>query len=180
MRGGKVTLTVATSTGATGNTPLGTWHVYRKVGGFDWVLYYPSYFLRGFAVHGYPDVPPYPASHGCARIPMWIAQTRLRADRLRLDGIRVPMSNADDEVARFRERITELDRLILDAVNRRLELVAELKRYKDANGIAFVDPDRERSMVETRVEENDGPLSDDGLRAFYVELLALTKRELER
>ena len=75
VRGGKVTLTVATSTGATGNTPLGTWHVYRKVGGFDWVLYYPSYFLRGFAVHGYPDVPPYPASHGCARIPMWIAQT---------------------------------------------------------------------------------------------------------
>ena len=75
VRSGKVTLTVPTSTGATGNTPLGTWHVYRKVGGFDWVLYYPSYFLRGFAVHGYPDVPPYPASHGCARIPMWIAQT---------------------------------------------------------------------------------------------------------
>jgi chorismate mutase len=89
------------------------------------------------------------------------------------------MSSADDEVARFRQQITELDRLILDAVNRRLELVAELKRYKDANGIAFVDPDRERSMVETRVEENDGPLSDDGLRAFYVELLALTKRELD-
>ena len=89
------------------------------------------------------------------------------------------MSNADDEVGRFRERITELDRLILDAVNRRLELVAELKRYKDENGIAFVDPERERSMVETRVEENDGPLSDDGLRAFYIELLALTKREFE-
>jgi len=75
VRGGKVALIVATSTGATGNTPLGVWHVYRKVTGFDWVLYYPSYFLRGFAVHGYPDVPPYPASHGCARIPMWIAQT---------------------------------------------------------------------------------------------------------
>ena len=88
------------------------------------------------------------------------------------------MSGAD-EVARFRERITELDRLIIDALNRRLALVAELKRYKDANGIAFVDPDRERSMVETRVEENEGPLSDDGLRAFYVELLALTKRELD-
>jgi N-acetylmuramoyl-L-alanine amidase len=75
VRSGKVTLVVATSTGATGNTPPGEWHVYRKVGGYDWVLYYPSYFLRGFAVHGYPDVPPYPASHGCARIPMWIAQT---------------------------------------------------------------------------------------------------------
>jgi hypothetical protein len=75
VRGGQVTLVVPTSTGATGNTPLGIWHVYRKVAGFDWVLYFPSYFLRGFAVHGYPDVPPYPASHGCARIPMWIATT---------------------------------------------------------------------------------------------------------
>ena len=75
VRDGKVALAVATSTGATGNTPLGEWRVYRKVAGFDWVLYYPSYFLRGFAIHGYPDVPPYPASHGCARIPMWIAQT---------------------------------------------------------------------------------------------------------
>ena len=90
------------------------------------------------------------------------------------------MSSTDDEVARFRARITELDRLILDAVNRRLALVAELKRYKDEHGIAFVDPDRERSMIEARVEENDGPLSDAGLRAFYLELLALTKRELER
>ena len=75
VRDGKVALTVATSTGATGNTPVGEWHVYRKVAGFDWVLYYPSYFLRGFAIHGYPDVPPYPASHGCARVPMWIAET---------------------------------------------------------------------------------------------------------
>jgi hypothetical protein len=75
VRDGKVTLIVASSTGASGNTPLGVWRVYRKVGGFDWVLYYPSYFLRGFAVHGYPDVPPYPASHGCVRIPMWIATT---------------------------------------------------------------------------------------------------------
>jgi peptidoglycan hydrolase-like protein with peptidoglycan-binding domain len=73
VRGGKVALVVAVSTGATGNTPLGIWHVYRKVSGFDWVLYYPNYFLRGFAVHGYPDVPPYPASHGCVRIPMWVA-----------------------------------------------------------------------------------------------------------
>jgi N-acetylmuramoyl-L-alanine amidase len=75
VRNGKVALVVAASTGATGNTPLGEWHVYRKVTGFDWVLYYPNYFLRGFAVHGYPDVPPYPASHGCVRIPMWIATT---------------------------------------------------------------------------------------------------------
>jgi lipoprotein-anchoring transpeptidase ErfK/SrfK len=75
VRDGLVVRVVHISTGATGNTPLGTWHVYRKVPGFDWVLYYPLYFLRGFAVHGYPSVPPYPASHGCVRVPMWIARS---------------------------------------------------------------------------------------------------------
>jgi L,D-transpeptidase catalytic domain/Putative peptidoglycan binding domain/PKD domain len=74
VRDGKVALVVQVSTGATGNTPLGVWHVYRRVTGFDWVLYYPTYFLRGFAIHGYPSVPPYPASHGCVRVPMWVAQ----------------------------------------------------------------------------------------------------------
>jgi hypothetical protein len=73
VAGGQVTRVVHVSTGATGNTPLGTWHVYRKVPGFDWVLWYPLYFLRGFAIHGYPSVPAYPASHGCVRVPMWIA-----------------------------------------------------------------------------------------------------------
>ncbi len=79
VRGGKVTLVVHVSTGATGNTPVGRWNVYRKVTGFDWVLYYPSYFLRGFAIHGYPFVPAYPASHGCVRVPMWVA-SRLYAE----------------------------------------------------------------------------------------------------
>ena len=49
------------------------WHVYAKVPGWSWVLWYPSYFLRGFAIHGYPEVPAYPASHGCVRVPMWLA-----------------------------------------------------------------------------------------------------------
>ena len=29
--------------------------------------------LRGFAIHGYASVPPYPASHGCVRVPLWAA-----------------------------------------------------------------------------------------------------------
>ena len=73
VRNGVVSDVVHVSTGATGNTPLGRWQVYRKVSGWDWVLWYPMYFLRGFAIHGYPSVPAYPASHGCVRVPMWIA-----------------------------------------------------------------------------------------------------------
>lgn len=58
-------------------TPVGRFAVYRKVGGFDpsplGTLYDPMYFTGGYAIHGNPSVPPYPASHGCVRVPMWVA-----------------------------------------------------------------------------------------------------------
>jgi chorismate mutase len=87
------------------------------------------------------------------------------------------MSN--DEVARFRTEIGEVDRELLDAVNRRLELVRDLKRYKEEHGIAFLDPSREAELLDERVRQNQGPLSEAGVRAFFVELLALIKRELD-
>ena len=80
VRNGAVALVVPVLTGATGNTPAGVWHVYRRVAGWDWVLWYPTYFVGGFAIHGYPEVPPYPASHGCVRVPMWIAPRLFAAD----------------------------------------------------------------------------------------------------
>jgi hypothetical protein len=74
VRDGKVALIVPVSTGATGNTPLGHWRVYSRVPGFNAKeMYYSSFFVGGFAIHGYHSVPPYPASHGCVRIPLWVA-----------------------------------------------------------------------------------------------------------
>jgi hypothetical protein len=73
VRKGRVVNVIHVSTGATGNTPLGTWRVYNEIAGWSWVLWQPMYFLRGFAIHGYPSVPAWPASHGCVRVPMWLA-----------------------------------------------------------------------------------------------------------
>jgi N-acetylmuramoyl-L-alanine amidase len=74
VRDGKVALVVPVSTGATGNTPLGHWPVYSRVPGFNAkAMYYSSFFTGAYAIHGYQSVPPYPASHGCVRIPLWFA-----------------------------------------------------------------------------------------------------------
>jgi PKD repeat protein len=79
VRGSKIALIVPVSTaGIAGKfTPVGRFAVYRKVGGFDpsplGTLYDPLYFTGGYAIHGNPSVPPYPASHGCVRVPMWVA-----------------------------------------------------------------------------------------------------------
>jgi lipoprotein-anchoring transpeptidase ErfK/SrfK len=55
------------------DTPAGHWQVAWAVDGVDvgelGGLYRPRYFQRdGIAVHGYSDVPAYPASHGCVRV----------------------------------------------------------------------------------------------------------------
>jgi hypothetical protein len=74
VRKGRVKKVIHVSTGATGNTPVGSWHIYRKTPGSNALgMYYSLYFLRGFAIHGYASVPPYPASHGCVRLPLWFA-----------------------------------------------------------------------------------------------------------
>lgn len=86
----------------------------------------------------------------------------------------------DPTVRRIRDEISQLDRAILDTVNARLELVAELKRHKEANGLPFVDPDRERQLLDELRSANRGPLSETGLRELFGALLELMKREVAR
>jgi lipoprotein-anchoring transpeptidase ErfK/SrfK len=79
VRDSRISLIVPISTaGVPGAfTPVGRFAIYRKVSGFDpsplGTLYDPMYFTAGYAIHGNPSVPPYPASHGCVRVPMWVA-----------------------------------------------------------------------------------------------------------
>jgi L,D-transpeptidase catalytic domain len=52
-------------------TVLGTFHVYRKSPGMNARgMVHSNYFIGGYAIHGYASVPPYPASHGCLRVPI--------------------------------------------------------------------------------------------------------------
>lgn len=85
---------------------------------------------------------------------------------------------SDDPLEELRAQISAIDRGIIDAINARLRLVTELRQVKREHGLAFYDAEREAALLEARVRENTGPLSEEGLRAFYVELLALVKREL--
>ena len=64
---------VSQGVGYSAHTPEGNFTILRQVDGNDksplGVLYRPKYFTNtGIAVHGYTDVPPYPASHGCVRV----------------------------------------------------------------------------------------------------------------
>ena len=86
----------------------------------------------------------------------------------------------DEYVSRVRRDISDLDRQLVELVNKRLKLVSQLKRYKDEHGIGFVDLAREEWMLQYLNRMNRGPLSADGLSELYHELLDLTKREVTR
>ena len=68
----------------------------------------------------------------------------------------------------------------MEAINARLKLVARLKRYKEERGLDFVDLEREEWMLNYLLRANRGPLSADGLRELFTEILDLTKREVAR
>jgi len=94
VRDGQVDATLNTSTGSNeyysyqgrdhlADTPPGHYGVGRQIDGWRHgplgPLWRPKYFNGGIAVHGASSVPPYPASHGCARVSMaamdWIWST---------------------------------------------------------------------------------------------------------
>jgi len=85
---GKTKRAIHVASGAPGtSTPAGSFKVFRKElrswsVPFQVWLPYASYFNNGIAFHEYPDVPPYPASHGCVRVPSPEAQIVYRFAKL--------------------------------------------------------------------------------------------------
>jgi peptidoglycan hydrolase-like protein with peptidoglycan-binding domain len=52
-------------------TVVGRFRVYSKTPGVNAEgMVDSNYFIRGYAIHGYPEVPTYAASHGCLRVPI--------------------------------------------------------------------------------------------------------------
>jgi hypothetical protein len=75
VSGGRVQRAIHVSTGMPGRaTPVGRFTILSRQT-MSWSVPFRTwmplaqYFYAGFAMHEYPDVPAYPASHGCVRIP---------------------------------------------------------------------------------------------------------------
>jgi chorismate mutase len=92
----------------------------------------------------------------------------------------VDADKTDPVIRQLREQISDNDRAIVRALNRRLELVQKIKRYKESRGLEFVDRSREEWMLQDLARANRGPLSAEGLRGIFAEIFELTKDEAAR
>jgi chorismate mutase len=86
----------------------------------------------------------------------------------------------DEYVAKIRRDISDLDRSLVEIVNKRLKLVADLWKYKDEHGLEHIDPAREEWMLQYLQRMNRGPLTREGLGELHHAVLDLMKRELTR
>jgi peptidoglycan hydrolase-like protein with peptidoglycan-binding domain len=70
--GGRVRTIYTISSGKPSTpTVLGRFRVYEKTPGVNSEgMVDSNYFIRGYAIHGYAEVPTYAASHGCLRVPI--------------------------------------------------------------------------------------------------------------
>jgi chorismate mutase/prephenate dehydratase len=81
----------------------------------------------------------------------------------------------DADLDALRGEIDAVDRLLLDALNRRARLVESVGHLKRDSDTSVYEPTRERRIVERLQRENEGPFPDAGLGPVFREIISATR-----
>lgn len=76
------------------------------------------------------------------------------------------------ELAEWRGKIDEVDREIIELLNRRAGYVLELAPLKREIGMQVQDTGREEAVLENLRSSNQGPLPDDSVDRIYQAIMA--------
>jgi len=87
------------------------------------------------------------------------------------------MSDPTPELRELRSEIDEIDRAMLEALNRRLELVRRVREHKQAAGTRVVDAEREAELLKELTAINRGPLSERAVTSLFSAVLDVMKQE---
>ena len=83
-----------------------------------------------------------------------------------------------ERVRELRERVDEVDRELIRALNERARIVQEIMALKAETGAPVYDPRREEEILQRVVEQNEGPIYDSSMRDIF-ELILHRIRDLE-
>jgi prephenate dehydrogenase len=83
-----------------------------------------------------------------------------------------------DDLHRLRDEISGLDRAVLDALNRRLELVRRVNTHKQESGAPMIDAEREAELLRELNAANAGPLSERAVGSVFAAVLDVMKQEV--
>ena len=87
----------------------------------------------------------------------------------------IPDKQAGDlntDIEKLRQAIDVIDENIMDLINQRLLLAAQIGGLKKQGDIQIVDKRRETEIIDRLLEKNKGPLGNDGLRNIFSAIIA--------
>jgi chorismate mutase len=85
---------------------------------------------------------------------------------------------SQERVKELRERVDEVDRELIRALNERARIVQEIMALKAEAGAPVYDPRREEEILRRVVDQNEGPIYDSSMRDIF-ELILHRIRDLE-
>ncbi len=77
-----------------------------------------------------------------------------------------------DNLGPIRDQIDQLDRQIVDLLNQRLALAAEIGKLKRSTGGQIYVPEREDAVLRKVASLNNGPIKNEALQAIYREIMS--------
>ena len=83
------------------------------------------------------------------------------------------------DLSNLRSQIDNLDRQIIDMLNKRATVAVEIGKLKDATTASIFAPDRERDVLANALAHSAGPLPPQSIRNIYREIISST-RALEK
>ncbi len=83
------------------------------------------------------------------------------------------------DIENWRARIDDIDLKILRCLNERAKYSIEIAHLKKELLLPIYSPDREARIIQRLMDENSGPMSDDGVRRVFERIID-ESRKLEK
>ncbi|MBE0491661.1 MAG: prephenate dehydratase [Sulfurospirillum sp.] len=80
-----------------------------------------------------------------------------------------------DKLLGFRTKIDAIDDRILELLNKRMEVVAQVGKLKQTTASAIYRPEREKEILDRLKKNNNGMLNDAAIDAIYLEVFAVSR-----
>ena len=91
----------------------------------------------------------------------------------------IPNIMTDNNLINLRGKINELDSRMLDLIDKRSQIVTEIRKFKDKNK-SFVDSDREQEILDRLLSQSQGLYSKDSIIRIWRELFEASSRLQEQ
>ncbi len=87
------------------------------------------------------------------------------------------MSDSDvQEIVKWRQRIDELDAVLLRILSERAQCAIEIGKIKRRLGLPIYDPKREEDIIREMLRVNLGPLDVQGVRRLFERIIDESRR----